>query len=293
MDEYSTYLQSNYASDLAFCGQYIFSFGSNYALATRMFPADVREATIIFYSLLRYADELIDNPGVDFPGKSHNNLDEFIAEYQNVFKTGQTDSAHPIIRANYFLFQKYTIPKEYLDDFFAAMKQDATVTRYEIYKDLVGYMWGSATIVGHVMTYFTGFSDKVAFEHAQALAEGMQLANFLRDIDEDYQDRGRIYLPQQEMKLFGVTEEMIADRNFSPQLQNLIRHFVERTEKLFDAGEAGIRYLNKGRFPIRLASRIYRYNLTLLKKRNYNLFGSKIRVSRFRKMIILVKTIFG
>ena len=201
MQEYSTY-----HDDLEYCKQFLFSFGSNYSLATKLFPKKARESTLIWYSFLRYADEIVDNPTDKLPGQTHQNLDQFMDEWRKVIETGKFREAHPIVRANHQLFTQYGIPFDYTFDFLDVMQQDLTKSRYKTYAELEHYMWGSASVVGHVMTFIVGYTDRVAFDHARALGEAMQLANFLRDVDEDYQDRDRIYLPENDMQVFGVTE---------------------------------------------------------------------------------------
>ncbi|MFT5281062.1 MAG: phytoene synthase [Flavobacteriaceae bacterium] len=290
MSDYNTYKKNEYQADLHYCSKFIFSFGSNYALATMLFSKKIREATIFFYSFVRYADELVDNPEIKMEGQTHNNLDEFVAEWEDVLKSGLRKDSHSILRSNYWLFKKYEIPFDYTVDFLSAMKQDIEKSRYQTYVELEKYMWGSASIIGHVMTHIVGYSDVIAFEHAKALSEGMQMANFLRDINEDYQERNRIYLPQDEMLNFGVTEEMIARQKMTPELYNLVHYYVEKAEGLFTKGINGIRYLESGRFSILLASRMYRENIRILKRRHYDLFGAKIRLSKSKKIQILLNT---
>ena len=246
MSEYNTYKKTQYQSDLDYARQFIFSFGSNYALGTRLFNKRVRTATIIFYAFVRYVDEIVDNPDQKMSGQTHTSIDEFIAEWKGVTEHGPTSKNHPVIRSNYWLFTDYDIPFDYTFDFLSAMKQDLIKTRYTSYAELEHYMWGSASIVGHVMTFIVGYSDSVAFEYARALGEAMQLANFLRDVDEDYQERNRIYLPQNDIQVFAVTDDMIAGQHMTPELKNFIRYYVDRTEKLFDRGIHGIRYLHSG-----------------------------------------------
>lgn len=290
MKDYSTYLDQNYQKDLNYCKQFIFSFGSNYKLGTQLFPRSVREATVLFYAFVRYADEIVDNPNQKLPGQTHISLDEFIVEWEAVIEKAPNKNTHPILRSNYYLFKKYEIPFEYTFDFLEAMKQDTTQKRYSSYKELQRYMWGSAAVVGHVMTFIVGYSKDEAFDYARALGEAMQLANFLRDVEEDYQKRNRIYLPHNDMVLFAVTEKMISEKRMTPQLHNFIRHYVERTEELFHFGIKGISYLQTGKFSIFLASRMYRENIRILKRRDYNIFGKSIRLSNSKKVIILLGT---
>lgn len=292
MSEYSTYQETKYMDDLDYCKQFIFSFGSNYALGTRLFPKQVREATIFFYAFVRYADELVDNPDQKMDGQTHANINEFKLDWQKVLDNGPSKETHPILRSNYWLIKKYSLPTDYYKDFLSAMIQDITKERYGSYAELEHYMWGSASVVGHVMTFIVGYNDQSAFDDARALGEAMQLANFLRDVNEDYLERNRIYLPLNDMAVFGIDEEVISIQIMTERLRNFIVHYVERTEKLFDQGIAGIRKLKQGKFSILLASRMYRENIRTLKKRDYDIFGPKIRLSKFTKFWILITTFF-
>jgi phytoene synthase len=290
MSDYTTYQQTEYQNDLNYCKQFIFSFGSNYALGTRLFKRQIREATIFFYAFVRYADEIVDNPNETVNGQTHSTIDEFIAEWEEVIEKGPTKKTHQILRSNYWLFKIYDIPFDYTFDFLLAMKQDLTKERYKTYPELEQYMWGSASIVGHVMTFIVGYRDKTAFDHAKALGEAMQLANFLRDIDEDYVKRNRIYMPQDHLATFAATEQMIHDRKMTPEFHNFLKQYVEKNEKLFQLGINGIKYLKSGKFSILLASRMYRENIRILKKREYNIFESKIRLTNRHKFWMLIST---
>jgi len=291
MSDYSTYIQTEYRNDLNYSKQFIFSFGSNYSLGVRLFPKGIREATIFFYAFVRYADELVDNPHQKMPGQTHASIDDFISQWKEVVKYGPTKKSHPILRSNYWIFKNREIPFDYSFDFLDVMKQDLYTERYKDYGQLENYMWGSASVVGHIMTFIVGYSNPTAFDHAKALGEAMQLANILRDISEDFTDRNRVYLPQNDMTLFAATESMIAGKKMTPQLFNIIKHYVERTEILFQRGINGIHYLDNGGFSVLLASRIYRENIRILKKRNYDIFRTKIRISKIKKVLMVCTTI--
>ena len=293
MNNYSTYKKTEYLSDLKYLKQFIFSFGSNYALGVRLFPRDIREQVICFYAFVRYADELVDNPEQTLPGQTHASIDDFITEWKRVVKKGPEKTTHPTIRSTYWVFKNLEIPFTYTFDFLEVMVQDLKQGRYKTYAELEHYMWGSASVVGHVMTFIVGYTHQDAFGHARALGEAMQLANFLRDINEDYVDRDRIYLPQNDMIIFGVTEAMIAAKEMTPQLFNFIKHYCQRTEELFEKGIMGIPYLKHGGFSILLASRIYRENIRILKQRNYDVFGPKIKVSKTKKIWILITNFYA
>lgn len=291
-----SYFSTMYQSDLDYSRQFLFSFGSNYSLATRLFSKKTKEATIIFYAFVRYSDELVDNPQEDFPGKKHLNIEEFIKEWKLLLEGDLLlEDAHPVMRAMYMLCKNYAIPFSYTFDFLDAMRSDIDTISYESYSDLENYMWGSAGVIGHIMTYIIGYSNENAFSYAKSLGEAMQLANFLRDIFEDATERSRIYLPQEGLRRFSVDSTDIFAGNFSLRIKKLVAFYLEQAEKLFREGEKGIVLLNKkDRFPVLLASRIYAYNLKIIKKRNFNPFlKEKVRVSFLRKILILIKTLWS
>ena len=110
MNDYSTYMKTEYQNDLLYCRQFIFSFGSNYALGTRLFTKRVREATIFFYAFVRYVDELVDNPHQKMPGQTHEHVNDFILEWEHVLTHEPNADTHPILRSTYWLFIEKNIP---------------------------------------------------------------------------------------------------------------------------------------------------------------------------------------
>lgn len=279
--------------DLVYAHKFLEHFGTNYSLGVRLLPKESRESTTLLYAFVRYADEIIDNPELDFFGKQHSSLQEFEDDWDKVMIYGVNDNTHPIFRGMYTVAKKHSIPLQYTVDFLAAMKQDITQKRYHSYQDLESYMYGSAVVVGYMMSCILGYEGEHALPHARSLGEAMQLANFLRDIDDDYRTRDRIYLPQQTMALWGVHESDIEKRIMSEQLQAYVKFYVDRADELFNHGIEGIKYLSTGRLSVLIASNIYRHHLTILRKNNYNIFSGKVKISKTRKFIILIKTLFS
>ncbi len=291
MEKYITYQSKNYCSDLEVAKKFLFGYGSNYALATSLFPKQAQEDTIIFYAFVRYADELVDNPLQEIPHQGHRNIEEYIMEWKVLIKNVPDQTTHPILRAAYWFFKKNNIPFQYSLDFLNAMYQDISKDRYQNYRELQGYMWGSASVIGHVMTYVLGYNSAYAFTSAQALGEAMQLSNFLRDIDDDYQSRKRIYLPQVDMKAFGVGEEDIKKRIMTDELRNLIKFYVEKTKALYIEGRSGITLLSSGRFPVLFALHRYRYYLTMIEKNDYNIF-IPLKINKRREGLLFISSFF-
>jgi phytoene synthase len=190
------------------------------------------------------------------------------------------------------VFDQYEIPFEYSEAFLAAMAQDLMQSRYATYEDLRTYMYGSAAAVGLMMSYIIGFEDG-ALPHAIALGEAMQMTNFLRDIREDYDERGRIYLPQEDLARFGITEQDIATHTVSEKWKELMRFEIALTRALFKEGNAGIPLLHKdGRRAVLAASRVYEAILTEIEKQDYDVFTQRAQVSPLKKTLLILQTLW-
>lgn len=274
-------------SDFAACRALQKKHGTSYALATKFFPREKRLATESLYAFFRVPDDLVDVTHAADHHAAKQALDQFQDAWRNAIDTGT--STDPILRCTAWTFRKFSIPMEYGEAFLEAMKQDTEVERYETYEDLKQYMYGSAAVVGLMMTYIIGFSDKRALAHAVALGEAMQLTNFLRDVGEDWNERGRIYLPLEDLHMFGVSEASIAEGKNSPEFKALLKFEIERADALYAQAEAGIPLLTKdGRFAVRAASRLYQGILREIERNDFNVFTKRARTSGWKKTYLLL-----
>ena len=204
--------------------------------------------------------------------------------------SGET-TLYPILNLTAQVFQQYNIPHQYSLDFLKAMKQDVYITRYDTYQDLQHYMYGSAAVVGLIMTYVIGFNNDKALEYAPYLGEAMQLTNFIRDIGEDYKERGRIYLPQKDIYKYNVKEIDIENSNITVDFIELIKFEINRARNLYRKSDKGLKYLNKrGRFAVIMASRMYEAILDKVEQNNYNVLTKRARTSKREKIYILGKS---
>ena len=136
-----------------------------------------------------------------------------------------------------------------------------------------------------MMSHVIGFADPVALEYAKKLGYAMQLTNFLRDIDEDFAQRGRIYLPQQELQRFGVSEAQFAERHFDANFYSLMQFQMQRAHRLYEEANPGIALLSpEGRRAVRVASALYRGILTKLEQQGSNPFAGRARTSTLEKV---------
>ncbi|HVF10736.1 MAG TPA: phytoene/squalene synthase family protein [Abditibacteriaceae bacterium] len=262
--------------------------GKSYYFATRLFPAEIRLATYALYGFFRVPDEIVDNSpqhDVEDVLAVTEKLTAWRNAWEAAYRTG--DAADPILRVTSYVFHRYGIPYEYSEYFLNAMLTDLTKTSYRDYDELRRYMHGSAAVVGLMMTHVIGYTDMRALHHAAQLGYAMQLTNFLRDIDEDYVLRKRVYLPQDELASYGLSTADIANRNFSRRFEYFMHFQCTRAHNLYEEANRGISLLQpEGRLPVRVASELYRAILKKLEARNYNIFRGRARTSLSEKLML-------
>ncbi len=264
--------------------------GTSYYFASQLFPRETRLATYALYAFFRVPDEIVDSAApqdVEEALEVRRRLDLWRRNWERAYRDG--DSEDPILRVTSYVFHRYAVPFEHSESFLAAMESDLEKTRYADYAELENYMYGSAAVVGLMMTHVVGFSDERALHHAAQLGYAMQLTNFLRDIDEDFIERGRIYMPLDELARFGLSEEDIAARRFSSRFAEFARFQAKRAHTLYNESNLGVPMLApEGRLPVRLAGTLYRAILDKLEAREWDVFAGRARTTLPEKLALTV-----
>ncbi|MEY4468682.1 MAG: hypothetical protein RLZZ87_6 [Actinomycetota bacterium] len=269
--------------------------GKTYYLATLLLPAAKRPPVHALYGFARYADEIVDDLASTLtPEEKAVALRTWGDSVLEDLRAGSSNDL--IGRALVDTVKKYSIPHEYFDAFMVSMEMDLTVTRYKSYDDLMTYVYGSAVVIGLEMLPILGYSDPRAVEAATALGTAFQLANFIRDIGEDI-DRGRIYMPLDDLARFGVSEEMLLKRQLTPEIVEAIKYQIARVRQLQEKAEAGIQYLDPISRPcIRAASELYCGIVDEIEANGYDIFNKRATTSTWRRArvagIAFIQTLF-
>ena len=269
--------------------------GKTYYLATLLLPAAKRPPVHALYGFARYADEIVDDLASTLtPEEKAEALRTWGDTVLADLRAGESNDL--IGRALVDTVTTYSIPLEYFDAFMVSMEMDLTVTRYKTYDDLMTYVYGSAVVIGLEMLPILGYSDPRAIEAATALGTAFQLANFIRDIGEDI-DRGRIYMPLDDLARFGVSEEMLLKRKLTPEIVEAIKYQIARVRDLQDKAEAGIQYLDPISRPcIRAASELYCGIVDEIEANGYDIFNKRATTSTWRRArvagIAFIQTLF-
>src|SRR4051794_7607425 len=204
--------------------------GRTYYLATRLLPAWKRRHVHALYGFTRYADEIVDRTTGETPRQRAAELAAWSGEFLRGLDGGHTGD--PLLPAVLHTIQVFDIDLEDFRKFLDSMAMDLTVTDYETYDELLDYMEGSAAVIGTMMLPILDATDLAAArEPARQLGLAFQLTNFIRDVAEDL-DRGRVYLPAEDLRRFGVTREDLLEaareQRSSQKIKSLMMYEVQR-----------------------------------------------------------------
>ena len=254
--------------------------GRTYFLATRFLPPERRSAVHALYGFARTADDIVDDPS---PAATP----ELKAAKLREFSESMSDPAHahPTVRAALHTAQRYDLDPELFTAFLESMRMDLTITEYETHADLDRYVWGSAAVIGLMVTPVMGTVTSVeeASPYAADLGVAFQISNFIRDVGEDLR-LGRIYLPLESLRRFGLDRARLQTEVVDDDVRGMLASEIDRTRAIYRRAEPGIAMLAPGaRGCVRVAYQLYGDIMTAVERADYQVFGPRIRVSRRRR----------
>ncbi len=259
--------------------------GKTYYFSTLFFPPALRRSVHALYGFVRAPDEMVDNPrpGAD-PARL---LADYRAATVRALQTGESDV--PALRAFADMARRHGMSAEYPLAFLDAMAMDLTRTRYETFADLTSYTYGSASVVGLMMCCLLGVTDERALRPAHDLGLAMQLTNFWRDIGEDW-NRGRVYVPQEDLGRFGYTEAMLARGEVNAEFVALMRFEIARARDFYASADRGIPDIApESRLPVALSRILYAKILDKIEANGYDVFRRRARTSGLEKAAEVVR----
>ena len=283
--------------------------GRSYYLATRLLPAWKRRHVHALYGFTRYADEIVDGAG-DLPGAERSAR---LSAWSARFLAGLAGSSHPdpghpdaaaLLPAVLHTIRVFDIDIQDFRVFLASMAMDLTVTAYPTYPDLMRYMAGSAAAIGTMMLPILqagpvgvtpDFAEAV--EPARQLGVAFQLTNFIRDVAEDL-DRGRIYLPAEDLDRFGVgAADLVAARKAGragPAVCELLRYECSRAREHYALAAVGIGMLDPTSRPcVRAAFLLYRGILDEVERNGWDVFTVRAVVPRRRRLRLVADALLA
>lgn len=265
--------------------------GKTYYLATLLLPKAKRPHVHALYGFARYADEIVDDLSSTLSVSEKSLLlkdwgDGVLGDIRRGTSNDQVGLA--LVDT----VKRFAIPIELFEAFLHSMTMDLSITEYQTYGDLMEYVYGSAAVIGLQMVPVLGATDPAAYESAQKLGIAFQLANFIRDISEDI-DRGRIYLPIDDLAAAGVTREMLTARKLTPEIKKALQFQISRVRSLQDEAAPGIKLLDPTSQPcIAAASELYCGIVDEVEKNNYDVFTRRAKTSNWRRLKVAFPAYF-
>ncbi len=260
----------------------------NFSVATWFLPQPLRQHFFNVYAYCRISDDLGDEVGD--PNTSLRLLDQWEAELDACYAGSPR---HSVFVALAETVQKFDIPKQPFADLLKAFRQDQTVGRYETFEDVLGYCRYSANPVGHLVLYVCGHRDAERQALSDFTCTALQLANFWQDVSMDYA-KGRIYLPLEDLRRYGVSEEDIASARNTPGFCEMMRFEVERARDWFRRGLPLPGKVDRGlAIDIELFSRGGQEILNAIQRQRYNVLGRRPVISKSRKLVLVARAALG
>jgi phytoene synthase len=259
--------------------------GKTYYLATLLLPAAKRPYVHALYGFARYADEIVDDlssTATDQEKADH--LKRWGDEFLGDVVAGRSDD--PICAAVVDTVERWDIPLEHFEAFLHSMAMDLTVTEYPTYDDLYEYVYGSAAVIGLQMVPVLQPLAPEAYDRARDLGIAFQLANFVRDVGEDL-DRGRVYLPLEDLERFGLTRADLERRVVDDRVRDLLRFQIARVRRLEEESRPGIELLHPTSRPCIEAARVlYCGIVDEVERIDYEVFDERATVSVPRRLAV-------
>ncbi|WP_138429948.1 phytoene/squalene synthase family protein [Fodinibius saliphilus] len=265
-------------------------------MATRFLPNHKQRGIFAIYSLCRYIDDLVDEAEDLLEQKKltkediRGRLNRWKQKLEDTYEGRTQDNA--ILIAFSDVLKRHHIPIEMPFELMEGVCMDLFKNRYETFNELYNYSFKVASIVGLMTSQVFGYENEEARSYAIDLGIAMQLTNILRDVGEDL-ERNRIYLPQEDLQHFGVTEDDLFCHRLNEHVKNLLQFQIERTRRYYNRSDKGIALLSSdSQLPVYLARQNYSRILNKIEKNDYNVFDTRAYLNTTEKLSILPRAYY-
>lgn len=270
------------AESYAHCERIARSRAKNFYYSFLLLPKQKRLAMCAVYAYMRRCDDLSDEEGASLDG-----LGEWRANLEQTLEG--SPGKDPIWPAFLDTVRRYTIPPRFFREMLDGVSSDLSRNSVESFEDLYRYCYLVASVVGLTVTHIFEFEDPKALELAEKCGIAFQLTNILRDVREDAAN-GRIYLPQEDLRRFGVNSV----ESESPALKELLRFEGARARRYYEESRPLIGMVHEdSRAALWALMEIYSQLLTRLESEDYPVLEKRVRLSTAEKLWILARAGFG
>lgn len=263
------------------CRSIAHEHGANFSVGFRFLPRVKRRAVYAAYAWCRWADDIADeSPGNDVLAR----LDDWQRELDACYAG---TPSHPITIALADALRHFSIPKSAFIALVDGCRQDTWKSRYETFDELLHYCDLVATSISDISLSIFGYRTGAAPGYGRSLATALQLTNVTRDVGDDV-SRDRIYIPREELRRFGVTEEEILARAENARVRQLLEFQIDRAEGYFREAEPLLEELAfDARFPTLLMGGVYATVLAKLRKDPLTAVRKRLSLSPLQKVLVV------
>lgn len=288
-----------------YCRTVTKNYAKTFYFAAKFLSPSKRKPIYAVYALCRHIDDAVDEAEVESEAQAVEAVENWKAELDAVYKgelrvtnyelrtaeNPKSTDQKLILLAWSDLLKTYDIAQNLPLELMHGVLQDTYTKRYETFDELYVYCWRVASTVGLMSSEIFGYEKPETLEYAEALGIAMQLTNILRDIKEDAA-MNRIYLPQEDLRKFNVTEQQIFAGETDSNFVDLIKFQIKRARQYYGKAYKGIALLNAdARFTVLLALRIYSRILTEIERQNFDVFKKRAHTN-FRQKIFAIPRIW-
>lgn len=243
--------------------------------ASALMPARKRRAIRVLYAFCRMSDDVVDR---------YSDAQRALTEWRARMADPEIVRQDPVLLAWEAVRQQYHIPSLYVEHLLEGIAKDIETTRYPTFDVLADYCYDVASTVGLMSMHIIGYRCSEAISYAIKLGIAMQLTNILRDIREDWQ-KGRLYLPLDELTAFDLAEEDIAAGKVDDRWYAFMRFQIDRARRLYREALPGVMLLHPdGRFAVAAAAELYQGILDDIEAHNYDVFTRRAHLSDWTKL---------
>lgn len=262
----------------AHCDAVTARHSKTFSLASGLLPADKRRAARALYAFCRVTDDIIDTQADDL------NRALALETWEQAVSGPVRAGGDPVALAWADARATFQIPASYARQLTAGCARDLHQAHYTTFAELAEYAYGVASTVGLMAMHIIGFSGPEAIPYAVKLGVALQITNILRDVGEDLAN-GRVYLPQDELAAFGLSEADLAAGVVTDAWRDFMRFQIARNRQLYAEAWPGIALLSAdGRFAIAAAAALYQAILADIEANDYDVFTRRAGVSAIGKL---------
>ncbi len=261
---------------------------SNFAFSFSLLPKEERNAMNSIYAFCSYIDDIVDSPGTETSAiKKKMDRLQWWERQIDKFYSGSMDNKliSPFVK----VINRFNIPKQYFITLIDGCRRDLVQNRYETFEELKEYCYGVAGVVGLISIEIFGHKYEETKSYAVNLGYALQLTNILRDIKFDNQ-RGYIYLPQEDLRRFNYSEDDIAAGLYNDNFYELMNFQAKRVRQYYHKARTMLHPDERITiFSAEVMDAIYYRLLEKIELNNFRIYDKKIRVSTPHKLYITFK----